>query len=794
MNINEILSDLYLVDPSLREMEAELKEIINKLAGSRPESEPDKNFKERLKQEILNKIETDKNLAAGKAPGAGSTTNTAGQAVPGESKSKKLLPFRRVSLFRGAGITAAAALAVVLGLQFFNVQEDGVYLKNEGAPIVSSSDTDITFAKKPDQAYQTEEPLLDSEEGDLPADREKPIEAATATTAVTLERDAAPAEEQKDTINTRPEPVVEQTKVEAAAPPTSSADVSSVAESPAEPSSTTTGPVMSLMKNLFGGRTKAAESAPAPTIMMQRAEAPLSGIVAYDDAGSGYAEEYLMEEDEMAFDGMFEPAEEFNTEEYARIRENEFIQVMDEPISTFSIDVDTASYANVRRFLNEGRLPTSDAVRIEELINYFSYDYPQPEGDAPFSFTTETARSPWNGENLILQIGLQGYDVAKEDMPPSNMVFLLDVSGSMSDANKLPLLKESMALLIDTLGRKDRISIVAYAGAAGLVLPPTNGSSRQKILSAMDRLEAGGSTAGGEGIELAYAVAEENFIEGGNNRIIIATDGDFNVGQSSQGELTRLIEKEREKGIFLTVLGLGMGNYKDNRMESIADSGNGNYAYIDTINEARKVLVNEMESTLLTIAKDVKIQIEFNPAVVESYRLIGYENRLLANRDFNDDTKDAGEIGAGHTVTALYEIIPAPGVTGSAVSETEAGQTELRYQETTVRDSASSDFAGELGFIKFRYKAPDSDTSTLITSPVGYRFNDFGQASENLRFAASVAEWGMLLRGSSYLPEEDPAIPLSRLISVVKKTLGEDEFGYRAEFLTLLHRTKSLMN
>ncbi|MEM9897204.1 MAG: von Willebrand factor type A domain-containing protein, partial [Bacteroidota bacterium] len=360
----------------------------------------------------------------------------------------------------------------------------------------------------------------------------------------------------------------------------------------------------------------------------------------------------------VALRSMLYEDEYHNTEEYATIHENGFKKVLDHALSTFSIDVDAASYSNMRRYIQDGQLPPKDAVRIEEMINYFNYEYKNPAGKDPFSINTEVAVAPWNEKHLIAQIGLQGHKIELENLPASNIVFLLDVSGSMNAPNKLPLLKSAFKLLANELRPQDKVSIVVYAGAAGLVLPPTDGNSKGKIMEALDNLQAGGSTAGGAGIKLAYKIAKENFVVGGNNRVVLATDGDFNVGASSNAEMERLIEDKRKDGVFLTVLGFGMGNYKDSKMETLADKGNGNYAYIDTMKEAKKVLVNEFGGTMFTIAKDVKIQVEFNPAVVQAYRLIGYENRLLNDEDFNDDKKDAGELGSGHTVTALYEIIP----------------------------------------------------------------------------------------------------------------------------------------
>jgi len=387
---------------------------------------------------------------------------------------------------------------------------------------------------------------------------------------------------------------------------------------------------------------------------------------------------------------------DWNTEEYGRIYENRFLLALQNPLSTFSIDVDTASYSNIRRFINSNQFPYKDAVRIEEMINYFSYDYPQPKKDHPFSITTEISTCPWNDSHRLVHIGLQGEKLETKKLPPSNLVFLLDVSGSMSSANKLPLLQKAFRLLVNELGPRDRVSIVVYAGAAGLVLPSTEASQTETIVSAIERLKAGGSTAGGAGIKLAYKVAQQNFIQEGNNRIILATDGDFNVGVSSTSELVRMIEDYRKKGIFLTILGFGMGNYKDGRMEQLANKGNGNYFYIDNLLEAKKVFVNDMRGTLFTIAKDVKLQLEFNPAKVKAYRLIGYENRMLQKEDFADDTKDAGELGAGHTVTALYEIIPF----GS--TEEIPGVDDLKYQDNKISRKAFKN--KEILTLKLRYK------------------------------------------------------------------------------------------
>ncbi|MDX1396722.1 MAG: von Willebrand factor type A domain-containing protein [Gemmatimonadota bacterium] len=484
--------------------------------------------------------------------------------------------------------------------------------------------------------------------------------------------------------------------------------------------------------------------------------------------------------------------ERFNTESYAYIDENRWRSPLDAPLSTFSIDVDRASYSNIRRFIRDGRLPPVDAVRIEEMINYFPYDYPEADGEHPFTVSTEVARAPWNPRNLLVRVGVQGRSVDLEDLPPGNLVFLLDVSGSMHAPDKLPLLKQSMRLLVNELRAEDRVAVVVYAGAAGLVLESTSGRHKERILEAIERLEAGGSTAGGAGLRLAYDVARRNFAEGGNNRVILATDGDFNVGASSDAEMTRLIEKEREAGTFLTVLGFGMGNLKDSKMEAIADHGNGNYAYIDSALEARKVLVTEMGGTLLTIAKDVKIQVEFNPARVGSYRLIGYENRLLAAEDFNDDRVDAGELGAGHTVTALYEVVPA----GAEIGDRGPMVDPLRYgpdrdadadRRASPRDEGIdvSEFADELMFVKLRYKRPDGDRSVRIDHPVAGRATE---PSADMRFAAAVASFGMLLRGS----EECGDFTYSDVSRLARDAVGGDPYGYRSEFVHLVARASDL--
>ena len=476
------------------------------------------------------------------------------------------------------------------------------------------------------------------------------------------------------------------------------------------------------------------------------------------------------------------PRQNWNTESYSTIHENGFKGVLHNPLSTFSIDVDRASYSNVRRFINMGQMPPVDAVRIEEMINYFSYDYSEPEGAHPFSVHTELSVCPWNSSHQLLHIGLQGKSIEKENLPPSNIVFLLDVSGSMRAPNKLPLLKSAFRLLVNELRPKDRVAIVVYAGAAGLVLKSTPGNEKSRILASLDSLNAGGSTAGGEGIKLAYKVASDNFIKGGNNRVILASDGDFNIGQSSDAEMERLIEKKRNDGVFVTVLGFGMGNYKDSKMETIADKGNGNYAYIDNVQEANKMFVSEFGGTLFTIAKDVKFQIEFNPVRVKGYRLVGYENRLLNDEDFNDDTKDAGEMGAGHTVTALYELIPA-GTEGEIVDI-----DPLKYQDKRG-EKLLSNASDELLTVKLRYKAPDGDKSTKLEIPVKEEKKGLEDASNDLRFAAAVAQYGMILRESEYLKQGT----IEEVLNLARNARGKDKEGYRGEFIRLVSTSEHLM-
>ena len=470
------------------------------------------------------------------------------------------------------------------------------------------------------------------------------------------------------------------------------------------------------------------------------------------------------------------PAENYiadpNTESYAALEENPFESPLKEPLSTFSIDVDNASYTNIRRFINEGHKVPKDAVRVEEMINFFKYKYPQPEGEHPFAINTEYSDCPWNKNSRLLKIGLQGKNIPMANLPATNLVFLVDVSGSMDEQNKLPLLKESMKVLVKELRPIDKVSIVVYAGSAGVVLEPTSGDNKDEIIDAFDDLHAGGSTAGGEGIELAYKLAQQNFIKEGNNRVVIATDGDFNVGASSDDDMLKLIEQKRESGVFLTVLGFGMGNYKDSKMEILADKGNGNYAYIDNIQEANRFLGKEFKGSMFAIAKDVKIQIEFNPNHVQAYRLIGYENRKLNAEDFKNDKIDAGELGSGHSVTALYEIVPI-GV------ESDYVPSDLKYTKTQKTTENHSD---ELATVKFRYKKPDGNKSIEIVNVIADKKTDLENSSQDFKFTTAVSWFGLKLRESKYIANSSS----SDIKRLAKSGLSNDEEGYRSEFVRLV--------
>lgn len=478
------------------------------------------------------------------------------------------------------------------------------------------------------------------------------------------------------------------------------------------------------------------------------------------------------------------PYDNLQDEEYSQFSENRFRLANEDPLSTFSVDVDAASYSNMRRFINRGSLPNKDAVRIEELINYFSYNYTEPTGNDPIKISTEVGNCPWNSQNRLVKIGLKARSMTEENLPASNFVFLIDVSGSMYGATRLDLVKSSLKLLTNNLREKDRVAIVVYAGSAGEVLPSTSGANKQKIKEALDNLNAGGSTAGGAGIQLAYKIAKQNFIKGGNNRIILCTDGDFNVGVSSNEGLLALIEQERKSGVFLSILGYGMGNYKDNKMQTLAQAGNGNHAYIDNLQEANKVLVNEFGATMYTVAKDVKLQIEFNPTKVQAYRLVGYETRLLNKEDFNDDTKDAGEMGAGHTVTAFYEVIPT-GIKSNLIGNVDP----LKYQKETnisTQKIFTSDKYPDLLTVKLRYKQPNSDQSQKIEVPL---IDDKGDnVSDDFRFASAVAMFGQIIKDSQYKGEGS----YSKAIALAQKGYGEDKQGYRREFVRLMQTAQGL--
>jgi secreted protein with Ig-like and vWFA domain/anti-sigma factor RsiW len=556
-----------------------------------------------------------------------------------------------------------------------------------------------------------------------------------------------------------------------------------VAQQPLEPAATAGPPALDkfVEERPSGGRDLAAAgknrkfalnpSAPPPAPMpMMRSYAAGTGETAEAEPPSRYRQD-------------------FNTATYDKVEENPFLPAATNPLSTFSIDVDTASYANVRRFINSGSLPPKDAVRVEEMINYFSYDYREPEGDKPFSIDVDATSCPWEPSHRLLRIGLKGREVANEKRPASNLVFLLDVSGSMMPAERLPLVKQAMRLLVDKLTENDRVAIVIYAGGSGLALKSTPGNEKEKILRALEELQAGGSTNGAEGIELAYKIAADNFIKGGVNRVILATDGDFNIGVTNQGDLIRLIEAKAKTGVFLSVLGVGTDNLKDSTMQKLADKGNGNYAYLDSVDEARKVLVHQINGTLMTIAKDVKIQVEFNPARVESYRLIGYEKRLLRKEDFNNDKVDAGEIGAGHTVTALYEVVPA-GMDAANPAASVPPVDPLKYQTPDSKSRANLDVIAspEMVTVKLRHKKPDGDISELTEKAFTDNGSKFENAAPDLKFAAAVAEFGMLLRDSQHKGKGT----LGAVIEWAQEGKGRDTAGYRAGFIEMARKAETL--
>jgi Ca-activated chloride channel family protein len=551
-----------------------------------------------------------------------------------------------------------------------------------------------------------------------------------------------------------------------------------------------------------------------PSFQVAAAPAPLralrdKAVVAGGNAGRIANEPLLREREQrdQPTSGLVGAVDAYNTEAYAASKDNDYQRVADQALSTFAAEVDTASYANVRRFLQQGQRPPADAVRIEELVNYFPYQYAGPESTvsrvsvaggaaktgesragaeaAPFAARLEVASAPWAPHHRLVRIGIKGREVSDADRPAANLVFLLDVSGSMDAPNRLPLVKASLRLLVPRLRPDDRVAIAVYAGASGLALPSTKASHQAEILDAIDRLQAEGSTNGAAGIQLAYDIAKANFIPGGVNRVILATDGDFNVGVTSEGELVRLIEEKAKSNVFLTVLGFGMGNYKDATLEKLADKGNGNYAYIDSLAEAKKMLVEQAGGTLVTIAKDVKVQVEFNPALVQGYRLIGYEDRLLAKEDFNNDRVDAGEIGAGHTVTALYEIVPVGAVAPDGAPAVDA----LKYQTVTAQAGGEPAAAGELLTVKIRYKAPAGEVSSKLEFPLRDGGARFEEASQDFKFAAAVAAFGMVLRDS---PHKGVAT-LAEVLAWGRAGIGNDPGGYRQEFIGLVQRAQEIM-
>ena len=542
---------------------------------------------------------------------------------------------------------------------------------------------------------------------------------------------------------------------------------------------------------LADGQTRFLKSTASPDVLRGLFTANGAEVISSDSYGGDELAEYSSSSSTLVAGVTSESRREFarswdaakalpNTEAYDKIVDNPFRQTASEPLSTFSIDVDTASYANVRRFLTQNMLPPKDAVRIEEMLNYFAYHDapPSKSSEHPFAVHVEVADCPWNAQHRLARIGIAARPIDQSQRPPSNLVFLVDVSGSMQQPNKLPLVQWSLQRLVEQLGENDQVAMVVYAGASGLVLPSTSCLHKAEIMSAIDQLRAGGSTNGGAGIQLAYDVATQHFIKNGTNRVILATDGDFNVGVSNQGDLIRLIEAKARSGVFLSVLGYGMGNIKDSNLEKIADKGNGHYAYIDSPREAYKVLVEEMGSTLVTVAKDVKIQVEFNPAKVGAFRLIGYENRIMAHQDFNDDTKDAGEIGAGHHVTALYELVP-PGKEGEL-----PGIDPLKY----TKPAASKSPSNESFTVKLRYKRPDGDTSRRLEYGVVDQGHSFAQASDDLKFASAVAGFGMLLRDSA----DKGSMTYPGVLEIAEATLAKDSSGYRREFVAAVRQAKAV--
>lgn len=730
--VEEILEDLYLIEPGLQAEEENLKKTIEELLASRPEGRMDEKFEAELKARLLDEFSR--------------------RAKPRRAGVIGLISRRSVKWAMSGAAAAAILLAVFLAL---NPAGPGAVANG---PVIEPLKPIGSVALVPNQAGPKAGGRTRATSPAAPGAR-----TGIQGKEVQGQAYAQPTEEYKGDDTLLQALGVE--KGETALPAELDREEAPLAEARRDLASSSIATKDASVRGALPSASKAATAAgvpPSPPAQYQAA-APADKKAKAEAPAEVLANRYNGD---------------FNTEGYDRIVENSFAKVLEDPLSTFSIDVDTASYANVRRFLRSGSLPPPDAVRIEELVNYFPYDYEGPPPSEPFAFNLELSPAPWNSEHSLLRVALQARRIPVEEIPPSNLVFLIDVSGSMQDENKLPLVKESLKLLARRMRSQDRISIAVYAGSAGLVLEPTPGNKTERILKAIDALESGGSTAGSEGIRLAYEEAKRGFIKGGSNRVILATDGDFNVGPSSDGELVRLIEEERKAGIFLTVLGFGMGNYQDFKMQKLADTGNGNYAYVDSLAEADKVLSRQMAGTLFTVAKDVKVQIEFNPALVGEYRLIGYEKRALAARDFADDSKDAGELGAGSSVTALYELVPPSG---------SSSRTDLRYQGTAISPEGAK--AEELLTLKFRYKKPDGTTSSLIEKPMTLASRDFGKCSTDFRFAAAVAEWGLILRNSSY----KGSATVRQVLSIARDALGRDSGGYRAEFLELVSRSGKLL-
>ncbi len=736
--LEHILKDITSLDPELKGGKTE--ELVRRLLQYKPHAAMDKRFKKRLRARLFEQKPSVLRNVTENETGAGFFT---------------WFKTQRLRLAAAASVFSLLLIAAIVFLPLMTTfQQNNMIVTDRGLVIKEN---------KPETAATVPEPGR--------ADEQAKDEKEKKDTGVSpIQRQPSSASPQTETVNTgKPEKTDKAVLLPETRSTAKTTDTNKPRELKLAEKKTETKEAEELLEqtNKPYDELKAPKGAPGAegaVPLAQKSDQPLAGILGDTDVT---AKDKTERSKIIPFD----------TEEYDRIYENDFLTALQNPLSTFSIDVDTASYANVRRYLNKGMLPPPDAVRIEELVNYFSYDYPEPRGENPFSFTTETAACPWNPDHKLLFIGIRGASLNLGSAPPSNLVFLLDVSGSMDEPDKLPLLKQAIGLLVDNLRPQDRVSIVVYAGAAGLVLPPTGIAQKQKIVTALNRLSAGGSTAGGRGIELAYKTAEENFMPQGNNRIILATDGDFNVGVSSDAGLVRLIEENRNQGIFLTVLGFGSGNYKDSKMEKLADTGNGNYAYIDSLMEAKKVLVSEMSGTLYTIAKDVKVQAEFNPARVKAYRLLGYENRLLQSRDFADDSRDAGELGAGHTLTVFYEIIP---------EHEPVPAEQLKYQSTTVDKNAYT--SPELMTLRFRYKKPLEDTSRLIEVAVNDDNVSYEKASVNFRFAAAVAEWGLLLKNSRYKAEAGYA----QVLALAGNALGTDPEGRRAEFIRLVKIAQQL--